>query len=71
MGKNEKISPAVIRRLPKYYRYLGELSKVGVNKISSRELRKIENGKSGEVAPRIYLFFNLILNDLGTFLNLP
>ena len=29
---------SVIRRLPRYYRFLGELSKSGITKISSREL---------------------------------
>ncbi len=35
MIKNEKISKAVIRRLPRYRRYLLDLQKKGVNKISS------------------------------------
>ena len=32
------ISSAVIRRLPRYYRYLGELLENGVLRISSKEL---------------------------------
>ena len=32
------ISKAVIRRLPRYYRYLGELLEEGVERISSNEL---------------------------------
>lgn len=36
---NEKvISPVVIKRLPRYYRYLGDLLKNGVVRISSKEL---------------------------------
>ncbi len=35
---NNNISNSVIRRLPRYYRFLGELSKQGISKISSREL---------------------------------
>ena len=35
-----KISQAVIRRLPRYYRYLGELLDNGVERISSNELSK-------------------------------
>ncbi|MHB1314042.1 MAG: redox-sensing transcriptional repressor Rex [Christensenellales bacterium] len=35
---NKKVSDAVIRRLPRYYRYLKELERIGVEKISSREL---------------------------------
>lgn len=34
----EKISSAVITRLPRYYRYLGELLEEGVTRISSKEL---------------------------------
>ena len=37
MSKNA-ISNSVIRRLPRYYRFLGELEKNGYDKISSREL---------------------------------
>lgn len=32
------ISKAVIKRLPRYYRYLGELIEEGVERISSNEL---------------------------------
>ncbi len=38
MAEERKISMAVIRRLPRYHRYLGELLDNGVTKISSREL---------------------------------
>lgn len=38
MSKKPMISMAVIRRLPKYYRYLGELLKNDIERISSREL---------------------------------
>lgn len=38
MSEEKKISINVIRRLPRYYRYLGELLEKGVTKISSREL---------------------------------
>lgn len=34
----KSISKAVIRRLPRYYRYLGELLEAGVERISSNEL---------------------------------
>ena len=37
MQKNN-ISNSVIRRLPRYYRFLGELLRQGITKISSREL---------------------------------
>ena len=38
-GKN--ISMAVIRRLPKYYRYLGDLLDKDIHRISSKELSDI------------------------------
>ncbi|MEA4853214.1 MAG: redox-sensing transcriptional repressor Rex [Christensenella sp.] len=40
---SEKISPAVIRRLPRYYRYLEELEGNGIDKISSSQM-SIEMG---------------------------
>ncbi len=40
-SKNAKISNAVIKRLPRYRRYLHELDKKGIDKISSAELSKM------------------------------
>ena len=37
---NRKISRAVISRLPRYYRYLGDLLEAGVERISSNDLSK-------------------------------
>lgn len=37
----EYISKAVIKRLPRYYRYLGELQSAGIERISSEELSRI------------------------------
>ena len=39
--KNGKISNAVIRRLPRYRRYLRELQKQGVEKISSNDFSEL------------------------------
>ena len=36
--ENKSISRAVIKRLPRYYRYLGDLIQQGVDKISSKDL---------------------------------
>ena len=36
--EERKISRAVVARLPRYYRYLGELSEEGVERISSKDL---------------------------------
>ena len=39
MEKNsKKISVEVIKRLPRYYRYLGDLKSEGIMRISSKEL---------------------------------
>ncbi|MGI6737007.1 MAG: redox-sensing transcriptional repressor Rex [Anaerovoracaceae bacterium] len=40
-SKNPKISNAVIKRLPRYRRYLGELKNRGVDKISSNEFSSL------------------------------
>ncbi len=41
MAKNARISNAVIRRLPRYRRYLADLQKKGVTKISSGEFSRL------------------------------
>lgn len=38
MQQKNNVSNSVIRRLPRYYRFLGELLEEGITKISSREL---------------------------------
>lgn len=38
MAKGKRVSEAVIKRLPRYYRYLGDLQAKGVTRVSSREL---------------------------------
>ncbi len=38
--EDKKISIAVIRRLPRYYRYLHDLMEAGITKVSSKELGK-------------------------------
>ncbi|MBN2285625.1 MAG: redox-sensing transcriptional repressor Rex [Tissierellales bacterium] len=49
MAKNGKISDAVIRRLPKYYRYLGDLLKNGINRISSNELSRLTGFTASQI----------------------
>ena len=43
------ISQAVIGRLPRYYRYLGELKKDGVERISSQELSSIMDVTASQI----------------------
>ncbi|MDO5708165.1 MAG: redox-sensing transcriptional repressor Rex [Andreesenia angusta] len=54
MNKNKKVSMAVIRRLPKYYRYLSELINKDIKRISSYELSKL----TGFTASQIRQDFN-------------
>ncbi|WOC33398.1 MULTISPECIES: redox-sensing transcriptional repressor Rex [Caproicibacterium] len=49
MPKRENISMSVIRRLPRYYRFLNQLKRDGVTRISSTEL----SGKLGLTASQI------------------
>jgi redox-sensing transcriptional repressor len=49
MEKHDNISPAVIRRLPKYYRYLGELRKQNITKTSSRELSDMTGFSASQI----------------------
>lgn len=56
MPKDGKISDSVIRRLPRYYRFLGELLAEGTEKISS-----------GELSQRMKLTASQIRQDLNCF----
>ncbi len=46
---NINISQAVIKRLPRYYRYLGELADEGVDRISSRELSELMHVTASQI----------------------
>ena len=59
MEKKKNVSMAVIKRMPKYYRYLGELVKIDVDRISSKELGE----KIGFTASQI----RQDLNNFGDF----
>ena len=48
MGEKE-ISQAVIRRMPRYYRYLGELLDAGVERISSNDLSRRMNVTASQI----------------------
>ena len=41
MAQKQDVSISVIKRLPRYYRFLGDLLQKGINRISSRELAQI------------------------------
>ena len=46
---NGNISAVVIRRMPRYYRYLGDLLERGVERISSNELSRMMNVTASQV----------------------
>ena len=47
--ERRKISRAVISRLPRYYRYLGDLLEIGVERISSNDLSKKMNVTASQI----------------------
>lgn len=49
MAKDNKVSMAVVRRLPKYYRYLGELKNKDINRISSQELSRLTGFTASQI----------------------
>ncbi len=49
MGAERKISSAVVNRLPRYYRYLGELLESGTDRISSKELSEKMNITASQI----------------------
>ena len=49
MGQYNNISMAVIRRLPKYYRYINELIENDVSRISSYELSKLTGFTASQI----------------------
>jgi redox-sensing transcriptional repressor len=49
MPKNTQISKAVIKRLPRYRRYLKELMADGVDKISSKEFSQLTGYTASQI----------------------
>ena len=56
MSKSDSISMSVIRRLPRYYRFLCELDDRSVERISSTELSKIMNSTASQVRQDLNCF---------------
>ncbi len=56
MVEEKEISKAVVGRLPRYYRYLGELTDAGVERISS-----------GELSEKMHVTASQIRQDLNNF----
>ena len=51
-----EVSPAVIRRLPRYHRYLGDLIRAGKMRISSKELAKLMGVTASQIRQDLNCF---------------
>lgn len=56
MSKNDSISMSVIRRLPRYYRFLTELDEQGIDRISSTKLAQIMSVTASQVRQDLNCF---------------
>ena len=56
MSRNDSISMSVIRRLPRYYRFLSELNEQGTDRISSTKLAEIMNVTASQVRQDLNCF---------------
>ena len=56
MKRNAKVSTAVIRRLPRYYRHLSELQEAGVVRISSSALGKSMGLTASQIRQDLFCF---------------
>ncbi|NLN03335.1 MAG: redox-sensing transcriptional repressor Rex [Clostridiaceae bacterium] len=56
MDGNKKISIAVIKRLPRYYRYITELLENGITKVSSQELSRRMNLTASQIRQDLNCF---------------
>lgn len=79
--KEKQISTAVIKRLPRYRRYLGELKKKGVEKISSKDLSGLIGYTASQIRQDLNNFggfgqqgygysVNLLYDEIGSILGL-
>jgi redox-sensing transcriptional repressor len=59
MSGDKRISLSVVKRLPRYYRYLSELLEIGVTRISSQELSERMNVTASQIRQD--------LNNFGCF----
>lgn len=56
MAKRENVSMSVIKRLPRYYRFLSDLDNNGVTRISSRELSQRMNLTASQIRQDLNCF---------------
>ena len=60
MDSDRKISPAVINRLPRYYRYLGDLLESDITRISSKELSAKMNITASQIRQDLIILAVLV-----------
>lgn len=79
MSTPGKVSLPVIKRLPKYYRYLGNMQRSGITKVSSSELARVMGTTASQVRQDFNCFggfgqqgigynVDVLLNELGKLL---
>jgi len=79
--KSESVSPVVVKRLPRYYRYLGELLKQNITRISSRNLAEKMGVTASQIRQDLNCFggfgqqgygynVELLYNEIGEILGL-
>jgi len=56
LSRNQNVSGAVIRRLPRYYRFLGELLDKNITRISSKELAELMSLTASQIRQDLNCF---------------
>ncbi len=65
MACDKKVSNAVIRRLPKYYRYLSTLQQMGISRVSSKDLSQRLGITASQVRQDFFHFGGFGLQGYG------
>lgn len=65
MNSKPKIPEAVIKRLPRYYRYLGDLLNMGISRVSSKDLSTRTGLTSSQVRQDFYCFGGFGIQGYG------
>lgn len=65
LNRNPKIPDAVIKRLPRYYRYLGDLLHMGISRVSSKDLSARMGLTSSQVRQDFYCFGGFGIQGYG------
>ena len=65
MKYDRPVSASVIRRLPRYYRFLGELLGRGVTRISSKELSRLMKVTASQIRQDFNCFGGFGQQEIG------